>query len=304
MLPLFGGMSNHHYIAIPTERDALQLFTHHGNLVQVVPDSMAVSCLAFHPSKPEIISLGFTTGSVHLVDIRTNCTVSVFNHHRGYISSICLAPDGRLLLSSFDKTASIVSLDDKFKPHCCVKFNGHASLVNSILPFGSSQCVTCSDDTTIKVWDSTTGECLRTLSEHSEGVHVLGMDSSERIFASGSGDGRVLLWSCDTFEVVLCVWFPDLVTSLLFRKDHTLYAGVFDYGVMSCDTLTGEVGPVVIPAKGPVTSLMFGKLHSIDYFLIYFNYFMIPVQCLPKHPGLPPHMHCGPCLCSTVCTWL
>lgn len=44
----------------------------------------------------------------------------------------------------------------------------------------------------MKVWDTKTGECIRTLSGHTASVLCLQYDST--ILVSGSSDSRVLIW--------------------------------------------------------------------------------------------------------------
>jgi WD40 repeat protein len=122
--------------------------------------------------------------------------------------------------------------------------------------------VTCSDDKTIKVWDCKAGACLRTLSDHKDSVTSLATSSKEGFFASGSLDRSVIIWSSETFEVLRRIEFPNLVQSLLLGDRHILYVGVYNHGVMSCNALTGEVGPVVIPATGSVSGLALGRSTS------------------------------------------
>jgi WD40 repeat protein len=133
---------------------------------------------------------------------------------------------------------------------------GHTSLVRDIIPLPSSkQCVTCSDDTTIKVRDCETGECLRTLTEHTDDVTSLEVHPSGQYFTSGSGDYSVVIWSSETFEVLRRFTSPDPVQSLAFNESDTLYAGVYDHGVISCNALGIDLGPVIISGTGSLPDL-------------------------------------------------
>ena len=159
-------------------------------------------------------------------------------------------------------TASIVTLDKQFHLLSQVTLSGHTSAVRGILYLSSNCCVTCSDDTTTKVWGCQTGVCLRSLTAHTKSVTSLALHSSKLFFASGSMDKSVIIWSRQTFESLHCLSFPHWVRSLAFGESNTLYVAAFDHGVMSCDSVIGEVGPVVIIGAGRVSDLMFGKISA------------------------------------------
>ncbi len=116
----------------------------------------------------------FEDGSVRVWDARAHEFLSMFKEHTEYITNIRFASDGRLCLSSWDGTASIVALDTMLKLSSAIKLIGHSAWVNSILPLPSlKHVVTCSDDKTIKVLDWQTGSCVRTLAEHTQIVTFL-----------------------------------------------------------------------------------------------------------------------------------
>ncbi len=253
--------SSQSVLAVTTVENGLHLFSTQDSLVHIVPDSMDASCVAFHPRNTNILAIGYGDGTVCFWDMSSQTHVSEFTHHSRRITNIRLAHDGRLFLSSIDNTASIVTLDDQFQFVSSVKFKGHTNWVFDIMPlYFRNQCVTCSEDMTLKVWDCETGACLRTLSEHTDSVISLAIHSNRKHFASGSHDGAVIIWSCETFEVLRSIFtFPSGVQSIALGENDILYVGVYGHGVLSCNSLTGEVGPVIIPATKTIRSLAFGR---------------------------------------------
>ncbi len=240
--------ASQHLLAITTVNDGLHLFSTDGDLVHIVPEATKASCVVFNPHHTNILAIGYNDGAVHFWDVSTQAYVSMFMQHIREIASIRFANDGRLFLSSRDHTASIVALDDKFKIVSLVKLKGHSNWVFDILPLPiSKQCVTGSLDATVRGWDCQTGECLRTLTEHTGAVASLAMHPNGLYFTSGSHDQSAIIWSIETFEALRRITFHFWVQSLVFSESDTLYAGVYGCGVMSCDSLTGEVGPVGIP---------------------------------------------------------
>ncbi len=251
--------SSQHFVAITTLQHGLHLFTPDGVLVHIVPDSTKSRCAAFHPRNTNILATGFEDGSVHVWDVSTRAYVSSFQKDTSGIINIRFAPDYRLFLCSWDSAASIVALDALFQIISSVKLEAHTGWVNDILPLPSfNQCVTCSSDETIKVWDCETGACIRTLAVHTDWVTVLVMHPTGQRFGSGSRDSLVIIWSCETFEVLYGIAFPSSVESLVFGEGDIMYVGMRNDGVLSCNTHTGGVGPVIIP--GTCESLSFGKV--------------------------------------------
>jgi WD40 repeat protein len=248
------------YIAVTTHADGLHLFTLGGNIVQVIPDSKNAYCAAFQRHNPTLLAIGFRDGCARIWDVRAQAVMSSFKEHNYYITSIRFALDGRLFISSKDTTASIVTFDSKYLIQSHIKLNGHTNWVNDILPLISNQCVTCSNDKTIKVWDCTTGACLHTLKEHPGDVTSLAMSTKAGIFASGSLDRSVIIWSSETFERLHRIELTDGVQSFEVGDSGTLYVGVYSHGAISCNVITGEVGPVVIPSRGSVEGLAIGMV--------------------------------------------
>jgi WD40 repeat protein len=253
--------SSAHFIAVTTVEDGLHLFSTKGELVHIIPESMDASCAAFHPHNINILCLGYKDGTVRIWNVSIHAYVSDFKEHTHLITNIRFAPDCRLFLSSWDDTASIVTLDGQFRIVSSVKLEGHTAWVNDIIWLPSSnQVVTCSVDETIKLWDCKTGECLQTLTDHTDEVKSLTFHPNGHYFASGSFDETVIIWSCKTFEVFRCITFPNTVYPIMFVESDTLYIGVYEYGVMSCSALTGEAGPVIIPGTGCIRDISLSKL--------------------------------------------
>ncbi len=252
--------TSQHSIAVTTYDDGMHLYSTDSVLVHIVPDSTEASCVAFHSSTTGVLAVGYGDGTVRSWDLRKQVYAVSFKEHTYGISNIRFEPYGRLFLSSYDKTASIVTLDDQLQIVSLVKLEGHTDRVYDILPlFSANKCVTCSVDMTIKVWDCETGVCLRTLYEHTYWVMSLAMHPSGQHFVSGSLDQAVVIWSSETFEVLRRITFPNMIPSLVFGESDTLYVGVYDHGVMSCNVLTGEVGPAIITGTGMIPGLALGK---------------------------------------------
>ena len=73
--------------------------------------------------------------------------------------------------------------------------NGHGSFVNAVdfAPDGRT-ALSASWDTSIALWDLTTGTEIRSLDGHDQSVNDVAFSPDGRIAASASWDGTIRLW--------------------------------------------------------------------------------------------------------------
>jgi WD40 repeat protein len=286
------------YIAILTDEDGLVLASRSGHVIKKLPGCKNCSCAAFYPTNLNMLALGFKNGKVRLWDVQNHRQISEFQGHPSFLTSACFAPDGRLFLSSLQYVALILTLDDTFHVASQVVLKGHQLWVTGIHYVASlNQCITCSVDCSIKAWDCQTGACLRTVNQHSDYIKALALHPSGQHFASGSTDQSVIVWACETFEVLLRINFANPISSLVFGDGDLLYVGVDDQGVMSCNTVTGAIGPVVIPAVGGTTDLVLCMLLLVRG--RYFTNLMFACVCCSAFTQ--PLDFLGTCAVAVVC---
>eukprot|EP00750_Incisomonas_marina_P017291 INCI20202.3.p1 GENE.INCI20202.3~~INCI20202.3.p1 ORF type:complete len:600 (-),score=83.54 INCI20202.3:898-2697(-) len=161
--------------------------------------------------------------------------------HKGEVNSLQWSPYGaRLLSASDDRTARVWTLgglldedgiaDSTENDDTVVIFEGHRKEVYSarwspqkqVRPKKSQPDASCSSeaeagaesaadflvatasfDHAIKLWDSSTGECIRTLTRHSSCVYSVSFSPNGRYLASGSYDSELLVWDVATGTVLL-----------------------------------------------------------------------------------------------------
>ena len=72
-------------------------------------------------------------------------------------------------------------------------FSGHSDFIRKVIELNRDTIVSASNDTTVKMWKVSTGECLRTLTLHSKRVYGL-EKVKDGVFVSGSLDKRIVVW--------------------------------------------------------------------------------------------------------------
>lgn len=103
---------------------------------------------------------------------------------------------------------------------------GHSSDVNSVTFSPDGQMlVTGSDDRTIKLWNLTTKQEIRTLVGHSSYIYAIAISPDGQIIASGSVDKTIKLWNLNTGkEIRTLIGHSNSVASVAFSPDGKLLA--------------------------------------------------------------------------------
>jgi WD40 repeat protein len=90
-----------------------------------------------------------------------------------------------------------------------------------------------SDDSTVRLWDSTTGATLQTLEGHSRPVVTVAFSPDGRLLASGSGDGTIRLWDPTTGTTLQTLeGHSSWVRTVAFSPDGRLLASGSDDGII------------------------------------------------------------------------
>lgn len=162
----------------------------------------AVMAVALHASEPV-----FASGSA-------DCFVRIFDYElqsrlallRGHTQSVnCVSWAGNILVSaSSDLSLRIWQSNNKsnalaFGDFACLRtLIGHEHAVSCIVNVPESDLtLSCSRDTTLRLWDRTTGACRKTVRAHSEWVRCL--DINDEHVVSAGNDKRLFVFDLQRF---------------------------------------------------------------------------------------------------------
>src|SRR6185436_11268748 len=97
---------------------------------------------------------------------------------------------------------------------------GHTGPVNALaLSPDGRFLVSGSEDLTLKIWDTATGNVLRTLSGHDQPVLAADISPDGRLIASGSADQTVRLWDVVTGQSSRVATHTSAVKNVVFSHD-------------------------------------------------------------------------------------
>ncbi|CDK25683.1 unnamed protein product [Kuraishia capsulata CBS 1993] len=164
-----------------------------------------VTALAIHPYKP-LLATGSSDGSIvlwDLLDLAQPVSIARNAHSRG-VSSLCFSPtdihmgddntsNKLVVLASASLDMFIKVWDPESNFTQLRSLVGHENMVSSITfnPNIPSELISCSKDTSIRLWDVSSGFCMLTFVGHSDWVRDVDVSESGEYVLSCSNDQSI-----------------------------------------------------------------------------------------------------------------
>ena len=157
-----------------------------------------VLSLAFNPVR-DTLATGRADNIIRLWDLNTGRLLHTLRGHTDLVLSLAFNPNGSTLASgSADSTVRLWNTDTGLPLRT---LTAHTDWVNSVA-FSSTTLASGSFDKTLCLWDADTGDLQHTLTVHTNSVESLAFSADGSTLASGSADGKVLLWAVTLTQVV------------------------------------------------------------------------------------------------------
>ena len=169
----------------------------------------AVTCVAFHPIFSSLAS-GGEDSTIKVWDYELGeLERTVKGHTRAVLDVDYGGPRGGTLLASCssDLTIKLWDPSDEYKNIRTLPGHDHSVSAVRFIPSGSAGAplsgnllVSASRDKTLRVWDVTTGYCIKTLRGHAEWVRDVSPSFDGRWLLSVGDDQTARLWDAGTGE--------------------------------------------------------------------------------------------------------
>ena len=131
----------------------------------------------------------------------------------------------------------------------------HTRPVTSLCLLPNEQLVTGTSDNIVGLWDTDTGQCIRSLAGHTGGMRALCALPDGRL-VTGSWDSTAKVWDTDTGQCLLTLTgHTQGINGLCLLPDGRLATGSWDSTVRLWDTDTGECIHTLTGPKGRIRAL-------------------------------------------------
>ena len=223
--------------------------------------------VAFSPDGQTLASSS-SDRTVKLWEASSGKCLKSLRGHSQQIRTVAFSPDGKTLASGSDDHS--VRLWNQHTGECLRVLQGHTSWVssvafspvsNAVATKGTSDSLLASgsEDQSVRLWETRTNLCLKTIQGHSNGVWSVAFSPQGTTLASGSQDGVIRLWNSNTGKCIR--EFPahsSWIWSVTFSPNHHILAsGSEDRTIQLWDILGGQHLKTLIGHKDAVFSVLF-----------------------------------------------
>lgn len=187
------------------------------------------SYIAFSKDKNHMVfSYGDTLVTYNLITLSISKTIKIKTDK--YLCSLSISPDGKRVSTAY-RDHHIYDIETPYNGEvdiwdintgevCSQLRGGHTDRISAIcFSHDGKYIITASWDNSLIIWNSNTGEEIRTLKEHHERVLSVDISPDGKKIVSGSKDCSLLLWSFFTGEVINKLSTCDSVQSVTFSPD-------------------------------------------------------------------------------------
>ncbi len=175
-----------------------------------------------------------------------------WKHHDNYISALVWL-DGAVISSSFDGRVIWTQADNGEKVR---EVKAHEAWIRDlVLTSDKKQFATVADDMLVKLWDTSTGELIRTFEGHErqtpEGfataLYAVAISTDGNLIASGDRIGHVCVWEVESGKLLTRLSAPEFYTFDRRTRDRSIG------GIRALCFLPD--GRLAIGGLGPVTNV-------------------------------------------------
>ena len=175
--------------------------------------TQGVYSVAFSPDG-QILASGSDDCTVKLWDVNSGVCLTSLQYQDGIkphdVKAIAFSPDGRIIASSGSiGTIHLWQIQDGGSGSYWKTLAGHQNWIYTLAfspvrgasPQENGQMLASgSDDASVKLWDVSTGKCLRTFTGHKNELRSVDFDRDSQLLISASKDRTIRLWDIHTGE--------------------------------------------------------------------------------------------------------
>nr|ASF90255.1 hypothetical protein SPAR04681 [Bartheletia paradoxa] len=223
------------------------------------PDTKVV-CATFHPATSMLV-VGFSSGVFGLWEMPNFSNVHTLSISQEKISSVAINPTGEWLAFGATKLGQLLVWEWQSESYV-LKQQGHYFDMNTLSYSSDGQhLATGGDDGKVKVWNTTSGFCFVTFSEHSASVSAVEFAKQGQVLFTASLDGTVRAFDLIRYRNFRTFTSPSPVQFSSLAVDpsgEVVCAGSLDtFEIFMWSVQTGKLLEVLTGHTGPISGLAF-----------------------------------------------
>ncbi|KAG0220847.1 hypothetical protein BGX31_010462 [Mortierella sp. GBA43] len=216
----------------------------------------AVRSVAFSPQH-SLVSSGGTDNSIRLWDVKTGSCRDILSDHDKAVRTVVFSPKGDHFVSgSEDKTVRLWNVGARLCRH---KSKGRIESTKNATTSPARNLVATPNGKVVQLWDLDTGECIRTLTGHSDTIWAVALSPAGNRAASGGNDWMVRLWDAETGACLHVLSdHGDCVMSVAFSSGgNQIASSSVDKTIRVWDAETGQCTQILSGHSNWVYSIEF-----------------------------------------------
>jgi len=194
--------------------------------LNTIPSLQGSSIWAMTKTKDQTRFLcGRDFGTVEIRRVSDLGLISSLTIHKylSAIRSICELEDGSFVSAGGDEMKRWEETGKVLKT-----FSGHSEYIERVIELKKDVIVSAADDTTLKMWRVSTGDCLRTLTFHSGSVYGL-EKLRDGVFVSGSlRDKKIVVWD-ENGNIIETHQSKSVIDKLILLRDGSMVTSSEDF---------------------------------------------------------------------------
>ena len=199
---------------LSTNNDVFDLRYHLLNIKTITDNTKEVTSLLVLLDKR--IASSSMDGTIHIYNPSKdfNCDIVITTDVKS-ITSLCQLPNGHIVASCY--TSIFIFSISQLSHELISSYKGHTNTINKVLSLSNNRFASCSDDLTIKIWDTVkySSPPLAVMKINYNNKSMLYLKEKEMLISLTNGT-EIYIWSTVSYQLITTIKYDNWLCSGIF----------------------------------------------------------------------------------------